>query len=230
MVSEDWWECPEVALKGARSAARRVHQQSRGLLEYDDLVAIGYEWIIRHKAKVAEWSDKETHPSGWKAMGKSMLRAMSREVAKERARRSGGTTGDAFYYTPAIVNDVLPDIWALDDRLPSRQAPSDQIRGRAAPSEGGNREAVLADVAAAVARLHTDERALLQARFYAHLTIAEVAKVHGISEDTVERKLRNITRTVIDYLGGETPWQTRRPRSTSHALAVTRTAWDGEGQ
>lgn len=224
------WEVPEIALKQARRSARRVHQSCRGLLEYDELVSIGYMWIAAHKDKVLEWSNKDEHPMGWKAMSKSILRAMSREVAKERVRRNSGVD-DTFYYTPALIEEVLPDVWDVEDRvLTASQAEPETPRGKMLPGEGGNREAVIADVSKAVGRLNDQERSILQARFFTGLTIREIAKMHGVSEDTVERRLRNITTTVMDYLGGESPWRTRRPRSNAAALAETSSQWEGDGQ
>lgn len=223
------WDCPEVALKEARRSARRVHSSCRGLLDYDELVSIGYLWIAKHKDKVLEWSDKEQHPMGWKAMGKSMLRAMSREVAKERVRRTGGDTQDTFYYTPALIEEVLPDLWDVEDRvLTGPTVEPDTPRGKMLPGEGGNREAIIADVTKAVGRLNDSERSILQARYFTGLTILEIAKMHGISEDTVERRLRAITITVMDYLGGESPWRVNRHRSTAAAVAETRNQWEGD--
>lgn len=227
MVSE--WEVPDMALKQARKAAHRAHKQCRGLIEYDDLVSIGYTWIAKHKDKVLEWSDKEQHPAGWKALGLSMLRYMNREIAKERAKRTGSSTQDAFYYTPGIIAEVLPDIWDADDRMPSQAGDKpDTRRGRSQPNEGMNREAVLADVSQAVSRLAVEERNLLQARFYSNLTVAEIARLYGISDDTVTRRVNNAIRTVNDLLGGESPWKRRRKsRSSAAAIAETRTQWDG---
>lgn len=224
------WECPEVALKQARRAARRAHQQSRGLLDYDELVSLGYMWIAAHKDKVLEWSDKEQHPSGWRALSKSMLRYMNREVARERTRRNGGVD-DSFYYTPSLVEEVLPDVWDVEDRvMSSHPGEQDTPRGKMLPGEGGNREAVIADVAKAVSRLHEQEKSILQARYFTNLTILEIAKMHGVSEDTVERRIRNTLQSVIDTLGGESPWRSRRPRSNAAALAETRNQWEGDDQ
>ena len=204
--------------------------QCRGLIEYPDLVALGYSWIAKHPDKVVAWCDKEEHPSGWKALGKSMLRHMNREIAKERAKRSGGRTDDAFYYTPGLIQDTLPDVWDIEDRLPTEAAPSDTPKGKSMPSEGGNRAAVLADVASAVQRLHVDERNLLQARFYAGLSIGEIARMYSVSEDTIERRLRLTVQSVNDYLGGESPWRKRKSKSNAAAIAETRSQWEGDEQ
>lgn len=226
----DDWEPPELALKQARKTARRAHMQCRGLIEYPDLVALGYAWIAKHPDKVEAWCDKDEHPSGWKALGKSMLRAMNREIAKERARRTGANTEDAFYYTPGLIQDTLPDVWDVQDRLPTDAGPTDTPRGKSMPSEGNNRAAVLADVSAAVQRLHHDEQKLLQARFYSGLTVAEMARMYSVSEDTIERRLRLAIQSVNDYLGGESPWRRRKAKSNAAAIAETRGAWEGDEQ
>ena len=232
-MAVEQWEVPELALKQARKAAHRAHRQCRGLIDYDDLVGIGYQWIAKHPEKTLEWCDKEQHPAGWKALGLSMLRYMNREIAKERAKRTGGSTADNFYYTPAIIEAALPDVWDLDDRLPTQTAADDgdTRRGRSQPNEGMNREAVLADITQAVSRLAIEERNLLQAKFYSNLTVGEIAKLYGISEDTVTRRVNNTIRTVNDLLGGESPWKRRRKsRTTAAALAETRSQWEGDGE
>ena len=93
------------------------------------------------------------------------------------------------------------------------------------PSEGMNREAAMADVEKAVSRLAIEERKLLQARFYSNLTVPEIAKMYGISEDTVSRRFANTIRTVCDLLGGETPWKGKR-RSNAAAQAETRSGYE----
>lgn len=223
------WDAPQVALRESKKAAKRAHQQCRGLISYEDLLSIGYLWIAKHKDKTLEWCDKDLHPLGWKALSKSMLRAMNKEVAKERVRRTGADSTDAFYYTPGIIEEVLPDIWEYEDRvLTASHREPDAPRGKMLPGEGGNREAILADISKAVSRLAVEEQSILQAKYVSGLTNVGIGKVHGISDDTVERRLHNITRSIIDYLGGESPWRTRRPRSNAAAQAETRNQWEGD--
>jgi RNA polymerase sigma factor (sigma-70 family) len=214
-----------MALREARRAAQRAHKQCNGLIDYDELVSFGYEWIAKHPQQAVEWCDKDAHPGGWKALGKSMLRYMNRQVSKERAYRNGGSTSDQFYYSPGLIAEILPDIWDEHDRTPGGQAPSDTPRGKSMPSEGMNREAAMADVLKAVGRLADEETKLLQARFYANLTLPEIAKMYGVSEDTVSRRLANTIRTVGDLLGGEQPWKTKR-RSNAAAQAETRSGYE----
>lgn len=228
MVNEHW-DAPEEALRQARKTAHRAHQQCRGYLDYEDLVSVGYEWIARHKGKTLEWCDREKHPSGWKALGVSMLRYMNRAVAKERAARTGGSTEDAFYYSPAVIEELLPVLWDVEDRRPSQVATEpDAPKRKQLPGEGMNREASLSDVSRAVQCLAEEEKALLQSRYFANLTLAEIARMRGVSEDTVTRHLRNTIRTMNDYLGGESPWRRRRSRSNAAAQAETRNQWEGD--
>lgn len=221
----DQWEVPTQALKLARSAATRAHKQCNGMIDFDELVSYGYEWIAKHPERTLEWCNKDAHPGGWKALGKSLLRYMNRQVSKERAYRNGGSTTDQFYYSPGLITEILPDCWDVNDRTPGGAAPSDAPRGKSMPSEGMNREAAMADVLKAVNRLAEEEKKLLQARFYSNLTLPEIAKMYGVSEDTVSRRLANTIRTVGDLLGGETPWKGKR-RSNAAAQAETRSAYD----
>jgi hypothetical protein len=158
-------EVSPAAMKAARSVARRVQYTARGLMEYDDLVGVGYEWLVRHPDKASEWS--EQGGVGWKMLRTSLYRAMGRAVAKERKRRIGeGAASDQVYYSPSMVEELLPQVWDLSARVAS-PVPDGERRGKQSPSEGGNHQAALADIALALSRMPSDAVAMIQDRYVA---------------------------------------------------------------
>lgn len=213
------------AMRESRKVAKRVYTSSRGLLDSEDLVAVGYEWIAAHTEKAQEWfeDNKRGH------LARSLYREMQRAVAKERAHRTGSSTADAFYYSAAVVEELLPMVWSIEDRLTSGVNDDDgQRRGKSMPSEGNTLAAALADVARAVSRLAKSDIPLLQSRFEAGLTFDELARIYGMSDESIARKrVNSLVQSIVDLLGGESPWRSRKPRSSAQGQSITSRTYDG---
>jgi RNA polymerase sigma factor (sigma-70 family) len=221
----DAWEPTTQVLNLARKTARRVHRSCYGLIDYEDLVATGYQWLASHKSKVIKW---EEDPGGRKAIEKSMYRAMQKAVALERVARTGCATNDIFYYSPVIVEEVLPLVWSVDDRV-ADSAPDTgtERRGKSMPSERGDRRAVMADVLRAVERLPEDLRKLLESKYNANLSSIEIGRMLGVSDDTVDRRIKAAVMSIVDILGGESPWKKRKRLSSAGAQAEARATYEG---
>jgi RNA polymerase sigma factor (sigma-70 family) len=225
-VSDEEMVIPDQALKAARSVARRVQHTARGLLDYDDLVSVGYEWLVKHPEKAVEWCENGT---GYRALRTSLYRAMGRQVAKERRRRIGDSgLSDQMYYTPGLIEELLPQVWDLHARV-TQGVTDGERRGRSSPSEGNNHAAMLADVTHAVSRMPSDVRALLRARYLEGLTYEQVGELIGVSADTAARRMDSYLHTLIDLLGGERPWPSRRPRTRAAAQAAVESDYAGSG-
>ena len=98
-----------IAKQGAMSAFR----SGRGIVTADDMIGEANLWLVKHIDKVILWHDQGRH-------GQNKLRNACRQrcltiIAQERKRKSGLQQGDIFYYTPAMIRELLPDIWDEDD-------------------------------------------------------------------------------------------------------------------
>lgn len=220
----DTWEVPDRALKAVRAVARRIAVSTRGVMDHDELVSVGYEWIARHKAKTLEWSQE---PGGYLALSKSLYRAMQRAVQVERLARTGAEPQDLFYYSPGLVEEALPLLWG--DRTFTQETVEDDAprRRKSQPNEGNNQAALIADLDRAVGRLPGDLVAMLQARYVSELTFVEIGRIYGLSEQAVTRRLAAAVQSIVDLLGGESPHR-RRPRlSNAGAQAEVRNMYEG---
>lgn len=218
-------EVPPAAMKAARSVARRVQYSARGLIEYEDLVSIGYEWLVKHPDKVEDWC--EGGGVGWRMLRTSLQRAMGRAVARERKRRIGEGAQDQTYYSPGMVEELLPHVWDLHARTAAPVTDGER-RGRQSPSEGGNHMTALADVTHAISRMPADAASMLHARYVEGLTYDEIGGMFGVTGQVAARRLDRYLHTIVDLLGGERPWP-RRSRSRAAARATTDNDYEGDG-
>lgn len=199
---------PEHIDKTIRRTALRVNRSCRHLAEVDDLISEVYLWMVKHERKMQEFLDPKDRSKS-RQFGTICYRRMQEYVARERMARTGGKASDQYYYHAGLVEELLPDVWDIENR----QAPTfndanpDVKRGRSMPSEGGNRHAMMTDVLAAVQSLSEGEQESLRMRYAeGGMTLKELSLVWEISEAQASRRLGRITDKIIDYLGGESPW------------------------
>lgn len=201
-------ETPEVTtqdMKIARQGALSAYRSGRGLVTVDDMVGEANLWMVRHLDKVVHWRTQGRH-------GQNKLRHAVRQrcltiIAKERKHRSGLQHGDIFYYTPAIVRELLPDIWDEDDWTNESGSSAEERRAPSRPSEGNNRLAMIADIRSAFYSLSKTDQDFLQ-DFYRDggVTVDVMAAHLEVTERTVRRRDDRILEKLVERLGGEPPW------------------------
>jgi hypothetical protein len=191
----------KLAAQGAKSAFR----SGRGLVEYNDLLGDAHLWIVENYEKVEAWREQGRH-------GQNKLRNACRQkclsvIARERRKRSGLQHGDVFYYTPAMLKEILPNIWDEDDWTTGEQAHTGDVRSPSRPAEGNNRLAMIADVRAAFYNLRGPDQMLL-ADLYKDggLPLEVVATQWEVTERTIKRREERVLDRMVERLGGEPPW------------------------
>lgn len=192
-------------LKLARQGAVSAFRSARGLVSLSDLVAEANLWMIEHYDKVELWREQGGH-------GSNKLRRACRQrcltiVARERRLKSKLEHGDLYYYTPATIRDILPDIFDVIDWVSGSAAPtSDEVKRQSRPSEGNNRIAMIADVRQAFYGLPLADRQLLEDLYGpTPLTFQVVAATLDVHERTVRRREDRAIEKMIERLGGEPP-------------------------
>ena len=192
-------------LKVAQQGAASAHKSARGLVPLNDLVSEAYLWLAEHPAKVEEWREDGRH--GKNKLRVACKRACLRLIATERRRNAGIVPSDQFYYSAALVRELLPFIWDPDDWTTSSQAPSDEIRSPSRPSEGNNRLAMIVDVRAAFYTLpHSDQILLLDLHQGDGRSYETVAGMYEVAEKTVRRREERAIDRIVERLGGEYPF------------------------
>lgn len=192
-------------LKIAKQGALSAYRSGRGIISAEDLVGEANLWLVKHVDKVRLWRDQGRH-------GQNKLRNACRQrcltiIANERKKHSGLQPGDIFYYTAAMIRELLPDIWDEDDWTNSTAGSGEEIRSPSRPAEGNNRLAMVADVRSSFYTLSKKDQAFLE-DFYRDggVTADVLAASLEVSERTVRRRDDRIMEKMVERLGGEPPW------------------------
>lgn len=220
---DDWMV---TTLKAAKITAKRVNNSAKGLLDLDDLVQTGFVWALENEDKVRGYVEDDKIG----ALKAQIYRVMQKAVAKERAASTGCDPSDIFYYTVPLIEELLTDVWEDADRVLNGVVNDGQPTGKGPVNERNNRAAHAVDVLRALSRLDDATRSLLRQRYQIGLGWEEIGSLHGIEGDTARKRVRRALVTMLDLLGGESPWRNRRPNGNAHAQAITATTYDGSDQ
>lgn len=193
----------ERVMRAVSRSAHKVVVVNRRYVEQADVMSELYVWLLRNRPKVMHWLEQGQH--GLNKLNVALYRAGHKWACNERAKRTGCQLSDFYWYTPAVVTELLPDVWDYQDW--GKGPVLEHTRGRTAPSEGGNRRAMMIDVAWAVSTLGEDEQALLR-DCYAHGGSPRdiVAAKLEITNDALRKRLDRLVMKMIERLGGEPPW------------------------
>jgi RNA polymerase sigma factor (sigma-70 family) len=192
-------------IKIAKQGAMSAYRSGRGVVDLNDLVGEANLWMVSHIDKVMLWSGQGKH-------GKNKLRNACRQrclsiIARERRIRSGLEHGDIFYYSAAIIKDIIPDIFSEDDWTMGSIVNDSDVKGPSRPSEGNNRMAMIADVRAAFYSLTENDRQLMSDLYQdGGLPLDVVAAQWDVTERTIRRREDRILEKMVERLGGDAPW------------------------
>lgn len=195
----------EKALRLAKQGAMSAYRSGRNLVSSDDLTGEAYLWLVENAKRVNEWLADGRH-------GENKIRYATKQrclqvVAAERKARSGLQRGDAYYYSPIMLKQVLPDIFNREDWATSGVDQQSEKRSTHAPSEGNNRLAILVDVYSAFCSLKPADQSLLRELHEdGGMHYEVVAATYGVTEKTIRRREARALDKMVESLGGEHPW------------------------
>lgn len=193
--------------------ATNAHKAQREFVPLPDLINEGVLWCLEHPKKVELWREKGKY--GENLLRHSVKQKCLSHVAKERRRVYRLERDDIAYYNPAVVREILPDIFDIDDWMTSSTASDmDKVSGLSRPSEGNNRLAAIVDVKSGFESLSDDDKTLLS-ELYADggLSHQVLAATLEVTERTVQRREERAIQRLVDRLGGEVPWWDAKGRS-----------------
>lgn len=185
-----------------QSAAYSVLNKFRQFVELDDLISVGWEWVLKHPEKMNEYQSEESvRLAAWR-LDRSVWKDMERYARKERAFRLGYSTKDEMAYSPWSIGMMLPYVFS-GQREPDRVDPP-EIRTMKDPAEGGDFQAAYMDVERAFANAGlTPQEILILLGVYADGDSQEALAVElEISQATVSRGHDRALRKMQKYLGG----------------------------
>jgi RNA polymerase sigma factor (sigma-70 family) len=193
--------------------ATNAYRAQREFIPLGDLINDGVVWALEHPRKIELWREKGKY--GENLLRHSVKQRCLSHIAKERRRMYRLERDDIAYYTPAIVREILPDIFDIEDWLNSGTSElGDKVSGLSRPSEGNNRLATIVDVKSGFDSLSEDDQALLRDLYEdGGVTHQVLAATLEVSEKTVQRREDRAVQRLVDRLGGELPWWDSRGRS-----------------
>jgi DNA-directed RNA polymerase sigma subunit (sigma70/sigma32) len=123
------------------------------------------------------------------------------------------------------LHELLRDVWTHQGWTDTPDMSNEYISRSTKPSEGGNRIALLSDIAAGLDRLNKTDKDLLRMR-YANggMEFGALGETYGTTEEAMRKRVKRALNKLQDRLGGEAPvWRgRRRVRSNAESRAEIR--------
>lgn len=204
--------------------AQEMYYRFRGVTEQADLTQELWLWCARKSDRIEANMDKESFQP-WLRTG---LRNAARDYVAV-VRNSADNMQDQEFYNLAQIELALPAVWDDDYLLGSGNAHDSKVSGGGDPSTGGNWMATCIDVRKAFGHLSNYYKELLRLRYSEGYYFSQIADHLGKPTTTAQFHVTQALKTIQRELGGAGPQKGRRKVvSNSHALAMTRNAYDGD--
>ena len=216
---DDWMI---TAMKASRSVSKRLAHASRGVTDLEDLVYTAFAWALENEKQVKAYVDEERIG----ARKARLYRIMQKSLAKDRAAHTGGKPSDSFYYTTGVVEEILSEIW--DEPCIESPVLDGQPTAKGLANEGNNAAAMRVDVLRVLGRLPDDLILILRQRYQMRLTFEEIGALHDLKPDTARKRVERSVVTMLDLLGGPSPWRHSRRKRNAQAQAETSANYDGQ--
>jgi RNA polymerase sigma factor (sigma-70 family) len=123
-----------------------------------------------------------------------------------KAQATGYSTRDEFFYNRVLLEDLIAAQANGLGSLAGQTSDDDRVRGARDPSEGGNTQAMLADVQKALGTLDPDSYAIVMMAYGDEVPTRVIGETFGITRQAVEQRLDRAMTKVLSALGGESPW------------------------
>lgn len=212
------------------NVAAQIHRKFP-MVDRDDLAGEMWLWMVEHQDKVESWAEDEKY--GERKLARSIRRVAVSYALAEKAERAGYDVEDLFFYSTALLRDLLAQVFEYDLWIDAPTATdTGKLSRTSAPDEGNNRLAMLIDIKDALPKMREDDRTLLWTQFGMKLDDQEHALMLGITEEALRMRVSRALGRLQRKLGGARPdvqWVgTRRVISNAQAQALTRSAMEEE--
>jgi DNA-directed RNA polymerase specialized sigma24 family protein len=192
----------------ATTVSYSITRNYKGYAEVEDLRQELLEWCLRRQDKLREWlevEDKKEYRLGIKRLSKTLNRRADKYCRREKAKKSGYLATDEYFYTPGLVEELLP--FAFKGEVPTKDPGAEFVsNGAGDPATGGGFLATMYDIRIALLKLTIGEYGMLRMRFEDGMKLEDIAEHFDVSDSTISRKINTSIRKIIKELGGESPW------------------------
>ena len=135
---------------------------------------------------------------------KALSRVGERYCRRQKAAAVGYKTRDEYFYNRVLLEDLIAVEAGGMSSLAGQT--DDRVRGTQDPSEGGNTQAMLADLQSALAKLDPDSFALVMMAYGDAVPTRVLAETFGVTRQAIEQRLDRAMSKLLQNLGGESPW------------------------
>lgn len=202
----------------AATVARQVHPKYAVYFDAADVRQELVIWALKRPRKIREWLDPAQESKDLKIGIKFCAKAMRREAEKycrtQKAKICGYDLRGEYFYTAGMIEELIA---SLHSGVWGAQNTQARVSGGAGdPATGGNYLVHIIDTKRAMEMLDPSDQLLLEMRYQEGQTLGQIAAALGLSDSTVHRRVKAALRRMVEFLGGENPWQ--RPSSKPVSL------------
>jgi hypothetical protein len=206
MVEDKWVQ--EVATV-AQTVAYTITRNYKGFAEVDDVKQELLEWSLRRADKIQEWLSpdlpRQEYKLGVKRLAKTFNRMADRYCRKEKAKKLGYSIHDEAFYSPALVEQLLP--FAFNNNIETKDPNSEFVsNGGGDPATGGSFLASMYDIRIALRKLTIESYEMVRMRYEDNITLADMVTYFNQSDSTISRKINMAVKQMSKELGGDNPW------------------------
>ncbi len=186
--------------------AREYHKKF-DMVDGDDIKQACYEWFLAHPNKVESWVIL-----GKKEMKNLIYRSLRNEALdycqRWKAKGGGYEVVDLFYYTPEMVEAVLPTVLRGTSEVPASILNLGKTSRPSVLAEGGNFATSVAEVSSGYDKLIDEDRAILLLRFGLNYEFDEVKKELDLNtDDAARQRVRRAVKRLVVAIGGFKPFE-----------------------
>jgi RNA polymerase sigma factor (sigma-70 family) len=197
------------------SVVTLVHRRYRKYVDRVDLTQEAYAWVmtrISYFNGLLEEENEAVRLANQRRIGWQMKRAIERYARKEKAAKSGYQPNDETFYDVITIAQLLPYVIASVVNETAIEQAQNLVndgtpRKPAAPAEGGNLLATLIDIKKAYELLDEDEKNILRLRYHENYTLQQLSETIECAISTADRRCGNALRKLLNFMGGESPYQ-----------------------
>lgn len=174
------------------------------MCELNDIKQCLYIWFLKHPNKLDNWE-----AIGEKDAKNLIYRSLRNEALdycqRWKAKSLGYEVQDLFYYTPEMIENMLPTVLRKDSsELPVVTLGT--IHGSSVPSENGNLNTMLAEISRGYEKLNEDDKKVLFMRFALAFEFGEIKKQMALGTDDASRmRVKRAVKHLIVKVGGYKP-------------------------
>ncbi len=186
----------------AREYARKFE-----MVDQPDIKQALYEWFLTHPNKLDTWEAIGAKDA--KNLIYRSLRNQALDYCQLWKAKSGGyDVSDLFYYTPEMVEALLPSaILGIDNEV----VPKLNLAKTSKPSvsaESGNLVTMLAEISNGYKFVSDEDKAILHLRFVLSYDYPDITKAMQLNTDEAARqRVRRAVRRLINRIGGYKPFR-----------------------